>query len=227
MTRRLLITIFASFLSLPAGAQRAAAPAAGGTAPVSLTKPTRAALSRQGPDSFDVAFYTSKGRVTARIRRPWAPLGSDRLFHAVGAKYYDGVRFYRVVPGFMAQFGYHGQPPVTAAWDGLPLKDEPVKVSNTRGTLTFANKGPNTRTVQLFFNYANNQQLDGMGFAPIGGVQEGMSVVDALYAGYGEGAPRGAGPDQGQMAVQGNAYLAKSFPKLDQIDSARVTKRWP
>lgn len=194
---------------------------------VSLKNPTAAALARQGPDSFDVAFYTSKGPITARIRRAWAPLGSDRLYHAVGARYYDGVRFYRVIPGFMAQFGFHGDPAVNRAWEAHPLRDDPVKMSNTKGMVTFANRGPSSRTVQLFFNSANNPQLDGMGFAPIGSVTAGMAAVEALYSGYGEGAPRGNGPDQAQLAAQGNAYLTKSFPKLDRIDSARVAKRWP
>jgi peptidyl-prolyl cis-trans isomerase A (cyclophilin A) len=224
MIRRILIALSMGFFVAPATAQRGAPAAA--AAPI-LSAPTAAALARQGPDSFDLSFFTSKGKFTARVMRSLAPRGSDRAFHATRARYYDGVRFYRVLPGFMAQFGYNGNPSVNAAWEAHPLKDDPVKVSNSRGVLTFANRGPNTRTVQMFVNTANNQSLDGMGFAPIGRVIAGMSVVDSLYSGYGEGAPRGLGPDQGMISNSGNAYLIKSFPKLDRIDSARVVQQWP
>jgi peptidyl-prolyl cis-trans isomerase A (cyclophilin A) len=184
-------------------------------------------LAAQGPDSFDVTFYTTKGPVTARVRRAWAPRGADRVFHAVRARYYDGVRFYRVIPGFMAQFGFNGSPAVSRAWAAHEMRDDPVRQTNARGMLTFASRGPNTRTVQLFINTAANRNLDALGFAPIGQVLAGMAAVEALYAGYGEGAPRGPGPDQELIALQGNAYLTKSFPKLDAIDSARVVQLWP
>ncbi len=180
-----------------------------------------------GPDSFDVALYTTKGLFTARVHRMAAPRGSDRFWHAVRARYYDGLRFYRVIPGFMAQFGFHGDPAVTRVWEEFTMPDEPPRASNTRGAITFANRGRNTRTVQLFVNTGNNLNLDALGFSPIGRVLEGMSVVDSLYSGYGEGAPRGSGPDQDRIAEQGNAYLTRSFPKLDAIDSARVVRRWP
>jgi peptidyl-prolyl cis-trans isomerase A (cyclophilin A) len=200
-------------------AQPAAAPA--------LRSPTAAALAAQGPDSFDITLYTTKGPVTARVRRAWAPRGADRVFHAVRARYYDGVRFYRVIPGFMAQFGFNGNPAVSRAWAAHEMPDDPVRQTNARGMLTFASRGPNTRTVQLFINTAANRNLDALGFAPVGQVLAGMAAVEALYAGYGEGAPRGPGPDQELIALQGNAYLGKSFPKLDAIDSARVVQLWP
>ncbi len=202
------------------------APVAGQGASI-LRNPSRAELATAGPDSFDVAFHTTKGRVVARVVRALAPRGADRVWHAVQARYYDGVRFYRVIPGFMAQFGFHGDPAVTRAWEAMTLPDEPVRASNTRGMVTFANRGPNTRTVQLFINTGNNQNLDARGFAPIGRVLEGMPVVDSLYAGYGEGAPRGPGPDQARIIAEGNAYLRKSYPRLDAIDSARIVRRWP
>jgi peptidyl-prolyl cis-trans isomerase A (cyclophilin A) len=203
------------------GAQRGPAPAP------SLRSPSAATLARQGPDSFDVGFFTTKGKFVVRVRRDWAPRGADRLYHAVSAKYYDQVKFYRVIPGFMAQFGFQGDPKVNTAWEGFALKDDPVKLSNKRGMLTFANRGPNTRTTQLFVNTADNGgSLDQRGFAPLGSVTEGMSVIDAFYSGYGEGAPRGLGPDQDQIRSTGNAYLNKSFPKLDAIDSARVLGKW-
>ena len=192
-----------------------------------LRSPDAKALAAAGPDSFDIALYTTKGTITARVRRGWAPKGSDRVWHAVQARYYDGVRFYRVIPGFMAQFGFHGVPAVTRAWDAYVIPDEPPKLSNTRGMVTFASRGRNSRTVQLFINMANNESLDGLGFAPVGSVLTGMSVADSLYSGYGEGAPRGKGPDQGRMTAEGSAYLSKLFPRLDAIDSARVIQRWP
>ncbi|MCC7195460.1 MAG: peptidylprolyl isomerase [Gemmatimonadaceae bacterium] len=192
----------------------------------SLAMPTAKGLAVAGPDSFDVTFFTTRGPVTARVRRAWAPRGADRAFHAVRARYYDGVRFYRVIPGFMAQFGFNGEPAITRAWDAFPMPDEPVLHPNVRGAVTFASRGRNTRTVQLFINTATNANLDQLGFTPIGEVLNGMGSVDSLYSGYGEGAPNGKGPDQGMMAGAGNKYLQKSFPRLDSIDSARVVQSW-
>jgi peptidyl-prolyl cis-trans isomerase A (cyclophilin A) len=211
-----------------AGAQRASgAPRPTAGAPAALRSPNAAELAKAGPDSFDVAVHTSKGVFTARVKRSMAPKGADRVWHAVQAHYYDGVRFFRVIPGFMAQFGFHGDPVINRTWDAYPLKDEPLRGSNTRGVLTFATRGPNSRTVQLFVNTGNNLNLDKLGFSPVGVVTDGMAVVDSLYAGYGEGYPRGDGPDQDKIIAQGNAYLNRSFPKLDRIDSARVVRRWP
>lgn len=140
-------------LALPVAAQRGSTAVHSAAA---LRSPSAADLARAGPDSFDVAFHTSKGVFTARVKRALAPKGSDRVWHAVEARYYDGVRFYRVIPGFMAQFGFHGDPAVTRAWDPFQLPDEPVKAANVRGMLTFANRGRNTRTVQLFVNTGDN-----------------------------------------------------------------------
>lgn len=229
MTSRTLIApataLFALSSAAGLGGGLAARAAAAQPAP-SLRSPSPAALAKAGPDSFDVAVHTSKGAMTMRIRRRWAPRGSDRVYHAVQARYYDGNRFFRVIPGFMAQFGFHGDPTVNRTWDAYRMPDDAVKVSNTRGIVTFATRGPGSRTVQLFVNTGNNESLDGMGFAPVGSVLEGMAVVDSLYSGYGEGSPRGPGPDQNKLGSQGNAYLAKSYPKLDFIDSARVVKSW-
>ena len=131
-------------------------------------------------------------------------------------------RFFRVISGFMVQFGINADPKVSAVWRDANINDDPVKQSNTRGMITFATRGPNTRTTQMFINYADNNRLDGMGFAPFGQVVSGMNVVDALYSGYGEGAPRGAGPEQGRIQSEGNAYLTKEFPKLDYIKTATI-----
>jgi peptidyl-prolyl cis-trans isomerase A (cyclophilin A) len=180
--------------------------------------------SEQAPATYKVKFETSKGNVVIEVHRAWAPKGADRFYNLVKSGFYDNVRFFRVLSGFMAQFGISGDPAVMAKWREAPITDDPVTQSNTRGMVTFATAGPNTRTTQMFINYANNSNLDSMGFAPIGKVVSGMEVVDKFYAGYGEGAPRGAGPDQGRMQMQGNAYLEKSFPKLDYIKKATVEK---
>lgn len=186
-----------------------------------LLKPDAAKVAAVGPDSFNVKFTTTKGDFVVRVRRAWAPKGADRLYYLFNAHYYDDIPFYRVVQGFMAQFGFHADPKVSAAWQNRTMTDDPVKVSNKRGTLTFATRGPNTRTTQLFINFGDNKQLDGMGFAPLGTVLTGMAVVDSLYKGYGE-----QGPDQTLMGSQGNVYVRKSFPKIDYVKSARVAEEW-
>jgi peptidyl-prolyl cis-trans isomerase A (cyclophilin A) len=150
-------------------------------------------------------------------------LGADRFYNLVKVGFYDGVKFFRAIDGFMVQFGIHGDPSVTKVWRQANISDDPVKQSNTRGRVTFAMAGPNSRTTQVFINYVDrNRQLDGMGFAPFGEVVEGMEVVDRLYKGYGEGAPRGMGPDQGRLQAQGNAYLEQEFPKLSGVVRATI-----
>ena len=188
-----------------------------------LTKPDKNAIATPAPDSFKVAFETSKGNFTVMAHRNWAPRGVDRFYHLVQLGYFDDARFFRVMSGFMAQFGMNGSPRVTAAWEPLTIPDDSVRQGNLRGMVTFAaGSAPDTRSTQLFINYADNRNLDKMRFAPIGQVVDGMSVVDSLYSGYGEGAPGGAGPDQERIASEGNAYLTKNFPKLDFIKTARI-----
>jgi peptidyl-prolyl cis-trans isomerase A (cyclophilin A) len=137
--------------------------------------------------------------------------------------YYNDVRFFRVIEGFMSQFGIHGNPDVNKAWMKNTIKDDPVLKSNRRGWVTFATAGSNTRTTQLFINYSDqNKKLDAQGFSPIGQVVEGMDVVDRLYNGYGEGEPRGRGPHQGRLQAEGNAYLNAAFKELDYIKTARI-----
>ena len=181
-----------------------------------------AAFTEKAPANYKVKMDTSKGVFTITVHRDWAPIGADRFYNLVKAGFYDEVRFFRVLPDFMAQFGIHGRPSVMEAWRPARLKDDPVKQSNLRGYVTFATGGPNTRTTQLFINFKDNAPLDRQGFAPIGEVTDGMTIVDSLYSGYGEGAPRGKGPDQGAMNMEGNAYLAAKCPKLDYIKSATI-----
>jgi peptidyl-prolyl cis-trans isomerase A (cyclophilin A) len=200
------------------GEQRA--PATTGTA--DYHDPRSAAMSERAPAAFRAQFETSAGTFVIEVQRDWAPLGADRFYNLVRSGYYDDVRFFRVVSGFMAQFGIHGDPQVAAAWRDQRIPDDPVRASNTRGMVSFATAGPGTRTTQLFINYGDNARLDGMGFAPFGRVVDGMDVVDRLYAAYGEGAPRGRGPDQGRVQTEGNVYLGRAFPRMDYIKRATI-----
>lgn len=163
-----------------------------------------------------VNLDTSKGAVVLEVHRDWAPIGTDHFLALVKSGYYDGNRFFRVVPGFVVQFGLNGDPAVTAKWRDMPLQDDPVTQSNTAGMVTYATSGPNTRTTQLFINLADNQRLDSMGFAPFAKVISGMDVVQNLYRDYGER------PDQGLIESQGNAYLQSQFPQLDYIRKATI-----
>jgi peptidyl-prolyl cis-trans isomerase A (cyclophilin A) len=181
------------------------------------------------PDSFRVAVETTRGRFDAVAHRAWAPLGVDRFYDLVRRHYYDDARFFRVVSGFVAQFGLSGNPRVSEAWRSRPIADEPVRESNRRGRIAFARGGPNTRTTQLYINLRDNTRLDtlgGFGFPPIAEVVSGMQVVDSLHAGYGEGPPRGRGPAQDSIRATGNDYLRRSFPRLDFIRRARVVREW-
>ncbi len=176
------------------------------------------------PASYKVKFDTSKGAFVVQVTRAWAPQGADRFYNLVKSGFFDNVRFFRVVSGFMVQFGIHGDPATMARWRDAPIKDDPVTQSNKRGYITFATAGPNTRTTQVFINFVDNSNLDSMGFAPFGRVVSGMEVVDALNAEYGEGAPRGRGPDQGRLQREGNAYLAKEFPRMDFVKKATIER---
>ena len=181
-----------------------------------------ASLNEQAPATYKVKFDTSKGPFVIEVQRDWAPNGADRFYNLVKNGFYDNTRFFRVIPGFMVQFGINGDPNIAAAWRAANIKDDPVKQSNARGMVTFATAGPNTRTTQVFVNFGNNNFLDRQGFSPFGKVVSGMDVVDALYSGYGEGAPAGQGPDQGLIQQQGNAYLGQGFPKLDYVNKATI-----
>jgi peptidyl-prolyl cis-trans isomerase A (cyclophilin A) len=175
-----------------------------------------AAAPATAPDSFRITFETSRGKFVTQINRAWAPLGADRIYELAKANFFDDQRFFRVVPGFVAQFGINDKPAVNEPWDKKPINDDPVQQSNKRGTLVFATMGPRTRNHQFFINLVNNANLDGMGFVPLGRVVEGMDVVDSLYSGYGES------PDQTFIQTLGNSYLTRTFPKLDYIKAARI-----
>ncbi len=180
-------------------------------------------LKATAPAQYQVRFETSKGDFVVEVHRDWSPNGADRFYNLVSNGFFDGVRFFRVIDGFMAQFGINGDPQVSARWRNAAILDDPVKQSNVRGTLSFAATGrPNSRTTQVFINFGDNSNLDSMGFAPFGEVVDGMDVVDQLYSGYGEGAPNGQGPDQNRVQAQGNEYLQSEFPQLDSIQHATI-----
>jgi peptidyl-prolyl cis-trans isomerase A (cyclophilin A) len=181
-----------------------------------------AKLTGKAPETFKAQFDTTKGKFTIEVTRSLSPNGADRFYNLVRSGYFKDIAFFRVIPGFMCQFGIHGDPAVAAKWREANIADDSVKGSNTRGTITFATAGPNTRTTQLFINFGDNRNLDGMGFSPFGKVTEGMDVVDKINSEYGEGAPNGRGPAQGRVQGEGNDYLKKEFPNLDYIKSATV-----
>ena len=184
-----------------------------------LLNPKSAEMNKQAPPKYLAKFSTSKGDFTIEVIRSWAPRGADRFYNLVLNGFFDEARFFRVVPGFMVQFGIPADPKVAAVWREARIPDDPVKEGNKRGTVTFATAGPNTRTSQMFINFGDNRALDQQGFAAIGRVTEGMKIVDSLYAGYGER------PDQDRIQSQGNAYLTKEFPKLDYIKTATIVEK--
>src|SRR6202795_909767 len=182
-----------------------------------------ALLIAKAPATYQVKFTTTKGDFTLSVTRAWAPVGADRFYNLVRRHFYDNTSFFRVLKGFVVQWGISAYPPVSAAWSRAPIKDDPVVQSNLRGSITYAMGGPNTRTTQVFINLVDNNRLDGMGFSAFGLVTEGMDVVEALYAGYGEGAPDGQGPQQDLIEKSGRPYLDKGFAKLDSIVTTTLT----
>jgi peptidyl-prolyl cis-trans isomerase A (cyclophilin A) len=221
----LIILAGATVVLAQGGSMQKSAPAAGGSFDKALLTPS--ALNAKAPETFDVKVSTTQGDFVVHVTRAWAPIGADRFYNMVKHHFLDGDAFFRVLSGFMAQFGLNPNPEVNLAWNKAPIKDDPVRQSNKRGAITFATAGANTRTTQLFINFKNNAVLDSQGFAPFGEVTSGMDVVDKLYSGYGEGAPQGAGPDQDKVTNQGRAYLEKNFPKLDTIKSATLVVATP
>ena len=179
-----------------------------------------ALLKEKAPDTFQVKFTTTRGDFIVAVNRAWAPIGADRFYNLVNHHFYDNASFFRVVPGFVVQFGISAYPPVAAAWEKANIKDEPVTQSNKRGYLTYAKTSmPNTRSTQIFINLNDNTGLDRQGFSPFGYVDaQGMKVVEMLYDQYGDS----AGPDQDQISKQGKPYLDKGWPKLDSIKTATL-----
>ncbi len=232
------VAVPASSATLPFGPQASASAAASASpapAPAPIAKQQPEAVhhdqaqvdpslaTERAPDVFRASFTTTRGTFVVEVHRDWAPNGADRFYNLVKLGFYDDTRFFRVIDGFMAQFGISGDPAITSRWRTANIKDDPVKKSNVRGFVTYAQTSqPDSRSTQIFVNYRDNSRLDQSRFAPFGQVVEGMRVLDELYSGYGEGRPQGSGPDQMRVEESGNAYLDEQFPKLDRVLSARV-----
>ena len=178
----------------------------------------------KAPELYRVKMETTAGDFIIEVRREWAPRGADRFYNLVKIGYFNDVAFYRVLTGFMAQAGMHGDPAVSRVWLNARIQDDPVKESNTKGMVTFATGGPDTRSAQFFINYGNNSYLDASGFSPFGKLVEGFESVKKLYSGYGEGEPNGKGPGQAKLYRRGNDYLKSEFPKLDYISRATIVE---
>ncbi len=177
-------------------------------------------LKEKAPETFQVKFTTTRGDFLVTVNRSWAPIGADRFYNLVKHHFFDNASFFRVVPGFVVQFGLSAYPPVSAAWEKANLQDEPVTQSNKRGYLTYAKTSmPNTRSTQIFINLKDNASLDRQGFSPFGFVDaQGMKVVEMLYDQYGDS----GGPDQDQISKLGKPYIDKGWPKLDSIKTATL-----
>lgn len=202
-----------SLLAQEPASKGAARPAA---AAPSLLNP--ASLRAKAPDVFKARFTTTKGDFVVEVHRDWAPIGADRFYNLVKNGFYDDASFFRVIKGFMAQFGISSKPAINRAWQNSNIKDDPVKQSNKRGYLSFAAaSSPNTRTTQVFINFADNAGLDPQGFAAFGNVVEGMDVVDKIYNGYGETIQY-----VGHIVQEGRPYLDKTFPQMDRIKTAKI-----
>jgi peptidyl-prolyl cis-trans isomerase A (cyclophilin A) len=211
-----------------AATPKPAATPAGVAKPTGATQGAQAALPVQAPDAFKVRFELSNGVVVAEFYKDWASIGAQRFYDLARANFFDGARFFRVVPNFVVQFGIAGDPRVDAQWAGKNIQDDQSSGlhPNVKGTITFAKSGaPNSRSTQLFINLNDNGPLDQMGFTPIGRIVEGMDVVEKIYSQYGDGPDQGGnGPEQGLAHAQGNAYLTQNFPKLDYIKKATVVR---
>ena len=217
------ILLCASLLSAQAPAPKKS-PAKPGAAHAAGPRPSLlnpASLKATAPAVFKARFTTTVGDFVVEVHRDWAPLGADRFYNLVRYGYFTNASFFRVVPGFVVQFGLSADPALNKVWHEARIQDDPVKQSNKRGMLVFATAGPNTRTTQLFINFADNARLDGMGFAPFGTVSEGMDVVDKIFPGYGER------PRQDLIGDQGDAYLKANFPEMDKIKLAKIVPPTP
>jgi peptidyl-prolyl cis-trans isomerase A (cyclophilin A) len=221
-----LAALLALGASLIWGCGSGTGPAAVGPSPLPspLLDPQSPEMLVTPPDSFRVLFETTQGDFVVAVRSAQAPLGARRFYNLVRHGFFDGSHFFRVLQGFVVQFGIHRDPEVSRVWSEATIADDPVVGSNVRGTLSFGAAGPNTRATQLFINLGDNSRLDVLGFSPVAQITGGMDVVDRLYGGYGEGAPMGNGPDQARIQSEGSTYLENNFPRLDRIVRARILR---
>jgi peptidyl-prolyl cis-trans isomerase A (cyclophilin A) len=212
IVRSTSITVVGSVLLAAA----AFAQGAGADAKAKLRNPSQ--LTEQAPERYKARFDTSRGAFVIEVHREWAPKGADRFYNLVKNGFFDDTRFFRVVPDFMVQFGLNGDPAIQKNWANANIQDDPKKQSNKKGFVTFATRGANTRTTQIFINFKDNGFLDNQGFTPFGEVTTGMEVVEKITSQYGER------PNQGSIQAEGNAYLNKEFPKLDFVRKATIEK---
>jgi peptidyl-prolyl cis-trans isomerase A (cyclophilin A) len=215
----------AAALSILVACDKPAPPPADTATSAATPPPAATPTVDAAPATFKVRFETSKGPIVIQFNREWSPNGVDRIYQLVQEQYYDNVKFFRVVTGFVVQFGMHGDPATNTKWQGQPIRDDPVTQTNSRGRVTFAKSSmPDSRTAQLFINLQDNGPMldppSQQGFAPVGEVVEGMSVVDRLYAGYAD-QPTNRQPE---ISAGGNAFLNREYPKLDSVRTARVVK---
>lgn len=188
-----------------------------------LRSPSLASMAQAAPDSFDVEMLTSAGPIQFRFYRDWSPKGVDRAFYLFRNNYYEGTRFYRVIDGFVAQFGGSGEADVDSIWRSMSIQDEPVRASNKRGTISFARAGRNSRNTTMYINLVDNTRLDSLdaggvvGYPPIGRVIGGMASVDSLNGEY------GAAPMRTNLTAN---VLRAEYPRLDSIAATRITRMW-
>lgn len=201
-----------------AGATEEAAKAGPAAADAAVKPEDTSSWPAVAPDVYRLKFECSNGDFVVEVHKDWAPLGAERFYEICKEGVYNDARFFRVVPGFVVQWGIPGDPNLAAQWRDANIKDDPVIQTNSTGTITFATSGPNSRTTQVFINYRNNANLDKMGFAPFGKIVEGMDVVNAINAQYREE------PNQGMIQAKGNAYLKSAFPRLDYIKTVRLVR---
>jgi peptidyl-prolyl cis-trans isomerase A (cyclophilin A) len=220
-------SLFTSLVLCSALLAQAPVPASKSGAAKTGTPPARPSLLNpkslhaKAPEVFKAQFTTTKGDFVVEVHRDWAPLGADRFYNLVRSGFFTNAAFFRVVKGFVVQFGLSANPAVNKAWVDAKIPDDPVKESNKEGYVVFATAGPNTRTTQLFINFGDNARLDQMGFAPFGTVTEGMDIVKQIYDGYGQT------PDQGKITDEGDAYISKNFPMIDKIKVAKIVPAAP
>jgi peptidyl-prolyl cis-trans isomerase A (cyclophilin A) len=225
--KQFLTIMFACGAAFAQTKSTAASPAKTSTAAKKSPAPTRSlldpsTLKATAPAVYKAKFTTTQGDFVVQVTRAWAPIGADRFYNLVRGGFFTGAPFFRVIPGFMAQFGLNPDPKVSHAWNSQNLIDEPVKQSNKRGFITFAKASmPNTRTTQVFINYGDNSRLDADGFAPFGEVIEGMDIVDKFYSGY------GGSPDQNAIQQLGKSWIDKNMPKVDSIKTAVIVPLVP
>jgi peptidyl-prolyl cis-trans isomerase A (cyclophilin A) len=211
--------VFAQTKSTTPAAKKTAAPVKSPAPVRNLLDPST--LKARAPEVFKAKFTTTQGDFVIQVTRAWAPIGADRFYNLVRGKFFDGGPFFRVIPGFMAQFGLSPNPAVSAVWRSQDLTDEPVKQSNKRGFISYAKAGPNTRTTQMFINYGDNSRLDADGFSPFGEVIEGMDVVEKFNSEY------GGSPDQGAIQQLGKSWLDKNMPRVDSVKTAVIVPAVP